>query len=205
MEEEISKKDDIYQQIKDDIMTGVIKPGEVLKEGLLAQKYNVSKTPVREALCILAFENLLQVLPRAGYLVKAVTVKDVIETFQLRQLLEEEATALATMRITEEEIQELEKNLDYSGLVIEKGTAWNRRFHLVIAHACGNSRIERAIRQVYDEVDRIILLDPKLISSDDSNEHAIIIEAMRARDPNAARASMHRHLEKVRERVLRRL
>lgn len=205
MYDEISKKDGIYQLIKNDIMTGLVKPGEVMKEGVLAQKYQTSKTPVREALCILAFENLVQVLPRAGYLVKSITIKDVIEVFQLRQLLEEEAAALATKYITEEEIQELEKNFDYSGLVLQKGPAWNRQFHLLIAHACGNSRIEHTIQQVYNEVDRIILLDPMLIRGDDLSEHICIVQAMRERDPESARVCMRAHIEKARERVLGRL
>jgi GntR family transcriptional regulator, rspAB operon transcriptional repressor len=202
MDSDISKKEGVYQLIKDDILKGVIKSGEVLKEGELAKQYHVSKTPVREALCILAFENMVQALPRTGYMVKAITVRDVIETLQVRQLLEEEAAALAAQRITEEEIIELEKLLDYSGLVLETGTEWNKRFHLIIAHACGNSRLERVILQIYDEVARISLLDPYLIKSDASNEHILIVKAMRERDSETARACMHAHIEKVRERVL---
>jgi len=205
MENELSKKDGVYQLIKEDILKGVIKSGEVLKEGQLARQYQVSKTPVREALCILAFENLVQVLPRTGYLVKAITVKDVLETFQLRLLLEEEAVGLAVKYITEDEIREMEKLLDYSSLVLEQGMSWNKRFHMIIAHACGNSRLERAIRQNYDEVDRIVLLDPYLLGLDGTNEHEYIVKALREHDPESARVCMRAHIEKVRERVLGRL
>jgi GntR family transcriptional regulator, rspAB operon transcriptional repressor len=204
MENEVSKKDGVYLQIKADILKGVIKAGDVLKESGLAQQYNVSKTPVREALCILAFENLVQALPRAGYLVRAITVKDVIETFQLRLLLEEEAAGLAVKLITDSEIQELEGMLDYSGLVLEKGTAWNKRFHLIVAHASGNSRLERTIKQIYDEVDRMTLLDPMLIRGD-TDEHKCIVKAMREHDPQMARKCMRAHIEMARDRVLGRI
>jgi GntR family transcriptional regulator, rspAB operon transcriptional repressor len=202
---DLSKKDGVYQLIKDDILKGVIKPGDILKEGVLAQQYQVSKTPIREALCILAFENLLQTLPRTGYIVKAITMRDVIETLQVRLLLEEEAAALAAQRITGEEILELEKLLDYSGLVLENGTTWNKRFHFIIAHACGNSRLERIIHQIYSEVARISLLDPYLVKSDAPNEHVCIVKAMHEHDSESARACMRAHIEMVRDRILRRL
>jgi|WetSurMetagenome_2_1015567.scaffolds.fasta_scaffold385921_2 GntR family transcriptional regulator, rspAB operon transcriptional repressor len=205
METEISKKDGVYLQIKGDILKGVIKAGDVLKEGVLAQQYSISKTPVREALCILAFENLVQTLPRAGYIVKAISVKDVIETFQVRLLLEQEAASLAAKHITPAEISELEKLLDYSGLVLENGSAWNKKFHLIIAHACGNSRLERVIKQVYDEVERITLLDPMLIQGEASIEHFLIVKAMQEQDSESASAYMGKHIETVRERVLGRL
>lgn len=216
MNKDKSKKEGVYQLIKDDILKGVIKSGEVLKEGALAQQYQVSKSPVREALCILAFENIVQPLPRTGYMVRTITVRDVIETLQVRQLLEEEAAALAAQRITEEEILELEKLLDYSGLIqdkqsdpsrvsLENGTAQNKHFHLAIAHASGNSRLERVILQIYDEVARISLLDPYLVRDDGNVEHLSILKAIRNHNSEMARSCMSAHIEKVRERVLGRL
>ncbi len=205
MDEELSKKEEVYQSIKNDIMTGVVKPGEVIKEGLLAKKYNTSKTPVREALCILAYENMLQVLPRAGYLVKPITIKDVIEVFDLRELLEVKAAALAAKYITPREIHALEKYLDYSDVVLETGASWNREFHCIIARACGNSRLERMIRLLYDEVNRIILLDPELVSGDDIQAHVCIVDALKRQDSADSAACMLSHIVGARERVLGRL
>src|SRR6187399_774147 len=98
----ISKKVEVYGSIRQDIISGTLKQGEIINEGLLAQKYSVSRTPAREALLTLVAEGLLSSLPRAGYMVTPVTIRDVQEAFHLREILEVEATRLAAQQITPE-------------------------------------------------------------------------------------------------------
>lgn len=80
-----------------------------MNEAALAAKYGVSKTPVREALTMLAFEEWVTSLPRTGYVVTEISMRDIQESYHLRTLLEVEAAALAAGRITADQINQLEK------------------------------------------------------------------------------------------------
>lgn len=65
---ELSKKHEIYEAIREEIIARELEPGSIINEGVLAKKHGVSRTPVREALLMLAVENLVNPLPRAGYI-----------------------------------------------------------------------------------------------------------------------------------------
>lgn len=107
-----SKTKVLYQQVRDKIVSGEIKPGAILTEAGLSDEYGVSKAPVREALVLLGHEGLVESMPRIGHVVATFTVQDVLETFHLRSILEAEAAGLAAERITEEAIAALLKNVD---------------------------------------------------------------------------------------------
>ncbi|WP_394162522.1 GntR family transcriptional regulator, partial [Galactobacter valiniphilus] len=79
--------------LRDRVITGVLAPGTVVIEPALAQEFQVSKTPVREALQRLTHEGLFEVLPKRGYLVRAMTQADLHDVVELRELLEPVAAA----------------------------------------------------------------------------------------------------------------
>ena len=93
-----SKTNVLYQQVRDKIVSGEIKPGAILTESGLSDEYGVSKAPAREALVLLGHEGLVESMPRTGHVVATVTVQDVLETFHLRSILEAEAAGLAAIR-----------------------------------------------------------------------------------------------------------
>jgi len=74
----------LYDQIKKDIITGRLPPGEQLNEGLIAERYDVSKTPVREALTSLHQSNLVEYRPNKGFFVTPITLRDIHEIFEAR-------------------------------------------------------------------------------------------------------------------------
>lgn len=159
----VSKRDEVYCAIKRDLIRGVLKPGEILNEAGLAEKFGVSKSPVREALGTLAFEQLVNPLPRAGYSVAHISLRDVQEMFALREMLEVECAGLAAERIGNDEIQVLEgrgprydedPSLDYLDV--------NHEWHLTIARIAGNKRYIELVERVLDDMSRVLILDPKL-------------------------------------------
>lgn len=199
---ELSKKNEIYYALRQSIISGKAQPGEILNEGTLGVHYGVSRTPVREALLMLTFEGLVSALPRAGYMVTHITVRDVHEAFHLREVLELEATRLAAQRITDEEIQALEA---YKiGIPYELNTAYNREFHAIIAKASGNGRLTELILQLIDEMERMLIYDPALSYPNVPDEHDHIVLALQKHDPEGAQAAMKRHIDAVKTRVLQR-
>jgi len=115
-----SKTKVLYQQVRDKIVSGEIKPGAILTEARLSDEYGVSKAPAREALVLLGHEGLVESMPRTGHVVATFTMQDVLETFHLRSILEAEAAGLAAERITDEGIAALLKNTDEEFAVSER-------------------------------------------------------------------------------------
>jgi len=197
-----SKKSEIYEILRQNIINRTVEPGTILNEGTLAKQYGVSRTPVREALLMLAVENLVNPMPRAGYLVTELTIRDVQESFHLRELLECEATRLAAARIDETALEHLS--------AIEIGipphvTEMNRDFHLTIARASGSQRLLRLIEQSLDEMERMLNRDPYMIEPPQTyTGHGEIIRALLQRDAEGAQEAMSRHLVNTKMRVLER-
>lgn len=193
-------REQVYEGVKDAIVSGALRPGDIINEAQLAKDYGISRTPVREALCLLSFQGLLQPLPRTGYIVSPLTVRDIQEAYHLRLLLEVEAIGLAVERITEEEIRQLERLAD--GRTGPEMRIVNREFHSLIADASGSGRLARLIRQLLDEMDRMLYLDPHISAPTGPYEHTDMVDALRRRDKKTAQQAMRRHIEEGRARLL---
>jgi DNA-binding GntR family transcriptional regulator len=191
-----SLKQEVYDGIRQDILSGTFLPGDLLTERELAAKYGVSKTPVREALSLLEQDELLRAIPRAGYMVTRLTFRDLQEVHQLRATLEAMAARLAAQRITDEELEELERLTSTSDP--EEARLFNRQFHSVVAQASGNSRLAKMIEQLLDDTDRWAALEvAELTPAVLLIGHRAELEALRTRDPDTAEEAMREHVERV--------
>ena len=100
----------VSETLRQAIQDGVLKPGERLMEIPLAEELGVSRTPIREAIRKLELEGFVVMIPRRGTYVANISLKDITQVFEIRSALEELAAGLAAERITEEEIETLERN-----------------------------------------------------------------------------------------------
>ena len=138
----------VYHDIYSDIINGVITTNDILSEGRLAEKYGVSRAPVREALISLCNECLLQNIPRTGYKVVHILPREAEELIELRRVLELHLLSAAFDRMTEEDIAALEEvhlnNRKEEALKTRVQDHWERnmRFHLKLAEMGGNSRMK---------------------------------------------------------------
>jgi len=205
-----TKKDRVYTLVKDAIISGDLEAGHIFSIDELSQRFKSGKTPTREALIVLTHEGLIDPIPRSGYLVTPITIKDVLEIFHLRTILEVEAIGLAVGRITEDHLAALRSSLGeeaaLSRTMLGKGSyrrayELNKEFHLAIAQASGNSRLMRLIEQHIDEMERILARDPYII---EPQQHVGIIEALERRDKAAAQLTMRQHLEETKVRLMSR-
>ena len=110
MPKTISKKEKAYQAIKQAIIAGQLEPAKIYSIAELSEAFEVGRTPAREALVILASEGLIDPIPRSGYLIKPLSIHDLLDIFHLRSVLEVEGVGLAAGRITENDILLLEEN-----------------------------------------------------------------------------------------------
>ncbi|MCX6079734.1 MAG: GntR family transcriptional regulator [Chloroflexi bacterium] len=202
-----TKKALIYEQLKSDIISGNIRSGEILNEADLANRYGTGKTPTREALLLLTHENLLDSMPRMGYMVSRLTTKDLLEIYYLRSILETEAVGLAVDRITPEDIAHLEQNNQLESQIFSQGSGrmnaqayqLNREFHQIISHAAGNTRLEKIIIDLINDLERALSFDPYIA---DPAQHTELIESLKTGSKTRAQDAMKVHLAETRMRIL---
>src|SRR6188508_3842037 len=104
-----TKADDLALALEEAIVSGEIAPGTVLRQEQLSERYQVSRTPVREALRRLAALGLVSFVPNRGVRVRTITLDELHEAFLVRAELESLATEIAASKFTGEDLQELEE------------------------------------------------------------------------------------------------
>lgn len=183
-----SLKDKLYAEIKGDILTGKYEAHERLVLAALAEQYGVSKTPARDALQALHREGLVEIIPRVGYFVTAMTLKDMVDIFELRRVLECAAVELAIQRITDDEIDQLAAiDLNYTPGDLESCVRYlrhHREFHYRMASASGNTWLANYVGELLDHVQRFIFVHLNMRDWNDDlrEEHDRLIQALRDRD-----------------------
>jgi DNA-binding GntR family transcriptional regulator len=187
-----TSKSRIYSDLRRSIGVGSRRPGERLELDKLAHGYGTSITPVRDALQMLSQEGLVTIKPRSGYFVTQITLKQLRDMLELREILEVAAIERAVDRVTEEELAQLEHV--HSGYIDEGDDSYirymgeNRRFHYLIARATGNLELAESLGRLHDRLLRFMILCR--VGETLERRHAIVIEALRSRDIKAARQTI---------------
>jgi len=200
-----SARDLIYTQLRRSIVMSHRRPGERLNLHALAEGFGVSITPVREALQMLDQEGLVSTKPRSGYYVTHLTLKELLDWLDLREILEVGAVERAVTRITEEQLEELEQvHTGYSGddeESLERYIKENRRLHCLIAEASGNRQLTEMLGHVHDRLARFMVASHGGQSMLEF-KHERLIEALRNRDLATALQAMLNELDEMREETL---
>jgi DNA-binding GntR family transcriptional regulator len=207
MGEKSSLTEQIYFKIKEMILYGNLKSGELLTVGEIAENYNISRTPVREAFTTLKHDGLLEVLPHKGYLVSRVDLKDLEDLFDVRIILEGGSAELAAINATKEMIEQLEQQAmiefsedDTKNIIFSMKT--NLNFHTLVAKASKNDRLVNLVANCINHMQRVLYWDLKsssIISM--KNEHMEFVELIKKRDPINAKKFMIEHIESSRSRI----
>src|SRR4051812_41585513 len=142
-------------------MRCAIEPGAEVSESQLALRYGLGKAAIRAALMRISQEGLAVALPRRGYQIAPVTIRDVREVFQLRALLEPHAVRLAVLKIDTARLRELDA-LCAAGYTPgdrvseEAFLKANREFHTHLIAGCGNERLLRLLDDIIDQMERLL-------------------------------------------------
>ena len=192
----------VLEAIREAIKNGTLQPRERLMEIQLADDLGVSRTPVREALRKLEQEGFIVMVPRKGAYVSDLSMKDVADVFEIRAALDGLAGGLAAERITEEELELMER------MLVEKGEAINQndidklveadtRFHEAMYMASRNERLSNIISNLREQIQRFRLTSLSVPGrrEDSLKEHRQILEAIQARDIQLARQLAQEHIE----------
>lgn len=206
---DISLAESAYARLRQEILTCDLTPGQVVSERELARRYDMSKTPIREALSQVCHDGLMQRLPGRGYMVAPITVKDIQDIFDLRLILELVAAKRSAENPSLEHIAMLKElaGVRYNPDDRESHIAFlqtNRTFHLTLAEATGNQRLVDRLEELLIEMDRIFHLGLRLRDSSDEmvREHQEVVAALEIGDVEAIQDSITRQIIASRDRVM---
>ena len=193
--------DTLRDQLEQDIVTGALRPGARLEEQSLAARFGVSRTPIRETLMQLATAGLVTLQSRRGAFVASLSLKEIIERFEVMATLEGACGALAARRIGDEERQELLEAHEACAREASGGDAdayyyVNERFHHLIYAACHNAFLIEQARQLHDRLKpyRRLQLRARSRVASSLAEHQEIMDAIFAGDGAKAERLLKDHV-----------
>ncbi|WDD92072.1 GntR family transcriptional regulator [Burkholderia sp. FERM BP-3421] len=197
----------IAASLRELIVDGTLASGERLVERDLADRFEVSRIPLREAIQRLAREGLVTLQRNRGATVRELSAADVGEIYDLRVLLEGDAIRRAVKRMDDEALARatlVHQLLGTADTPARQG-ALNREFHELLYAPCGNARQLVAIHELRAQVERYERLHHTLLADTPAfqHEHAQILDACRARNARRAQALTAAHLDSARAIVLR--
>ena len=205
-------RDVVFNNIKDGILTGRLRPGERLLENQLADELGVSRTPIREALRMLELENLVDLIPRKGAQVKKMSEKDIKDILEIRKVLDELAAGLAAENITKQEIAELKKLHSDFVEAFERGDREavleaDTKFHDVIFNTTKNDKLIQIISNISIQIYRYRIAYLKLLTSIavPTQQHLELIKAFEKRDVQKAKKVSGEHIDDQAREILKSL
>ncbi|MBC5783744.1 GntR family transcriptional regulator [Ramlibacter sp. USB13] len=190
--------EEVAELIRQRIFRRELEPGSWIDEVKLAQEYGISRTPLREALKVLAAEGLVTMKVRRGAYVTEVSERDLAEVYHLLALLESDAAAVVAERASDAEVKELQAlHAELAGAVADRDRffAVNERFHMRLLEIAGN----RWRNQMVADLRKVMKLNRQhsLLKSgrveESLAEHAAVMQALAARDAEGTRARMQEH------------
>ena len=210
--EESSLTEQVYRNLRNGIITGAIRSGTRLVETALASEMKVSRTPVREALQKLALEGFLYSIPRAGYIVEETSESDIKDLFTTRTAIEKIAVKWAIEKITPEELQRLEMNLQKTNDILKSGATesmmdLDAEFHQIIYRAARSKTLYKISQTLSDHTLRFRLacIHVPELAERARQGHMKIFQAIQTRDSTAAEEMVEDHLDTVTKDILNHL
>ncbi|MGD0585054.1 MAG: GntR family transcriptional regulator [Oryzomonas sp.] len=202
MEKHLTLREKILENIRDAIISGAIKAGSRVSEPDLAERYGISRTPIREAFRQLESEGYLTVIPRRGAVVSVFSEKDVEEFYAIKSILEGYAARRACEKLTAKELDRLQAINDRladlaSHNDIKAFFKIHNDFHDVFIKAADNEKLRELISSLVTRFQRLRLMSISLPGRMDISvqEHEKIIEAFRRKDSETAEMLVRKNAE----------
>jgi DNA-binding GntR family transcriptional regulator len=209
MNEVTSLAHQAYTALKKDILTCELDPGSTIAQSQLVKRFDFGLTPVREALKRLEQEGYVQSIPRYGYLITPITLKDVEDLYDLRLILEQSAVRMAIQRASDEQLAQIQEKAGFTyqfknRLSYLQFLEHNISFHVSIALASRNRKLAEMLATVLNEMTRIFNLGLDLRDSAEEmrNEHIVLAAAVSKRDIQQAEQVVHDQIVLSRQRVV---
>lgn len=206
--------DEVYDLIKGKLIKLDFRPGQLLSEKEIISKFKLTRSPFRKAILKMEKDGIVEIIPRKGVFFKFLSIKDVIEIFQVREALEGLAAYLATDHVSLDDLKIFEDRYlkilqDYNNEEPKDVFDLGIRFHELVVHCSANHRISDILKglKVQLEICRIFFLHQNTSlqptrSIESIKEHLEIIKAFKRKDATLAERRMRNHIANAKKYVL---
>lgn len=194
-----SRSEIAYQQLKKAIQSGALAPGTRIRETEIAERFHISRTPVRDAIRRLETDGLISFVPRQGAVISQLDHQETMELYDLREVLEGTAAGFAARHASAAEIAELEDLVASEEAIREDPgqlADLNRIFHSALYRAAHNRYLERALLNLRDSMALLGGTSLRVTGRYETahGEHTDLITAIARRDSEAAEAAARTHI-----------
>jgi DNA-binding GntR family transcriptional regulator len=197
----VRASDKLIKQLKHEIFSGLLKPGDQLEEADLAARFSVSRTPIPEAIRSMVDCGLLETRPRKGAMVRVLTAKELNDLFEVAAELEGMACRLASEMLTQSDKKAIQAGLELCRIAAEAEdipayAQANLTFHAAIHQACGNAWLIEQLEQIQARINVYRLMPYEVVGRlvKSLAEHEEISEAIFAKDGFRANTLMRDHM-----------
>jgi len=196
-----SKKAIVYENLKSRIIKNLINPGEPLGEGVLSKELKISKTPIREASQQLEKEGFVENIPGKGSFVSRISIQDIREIFEIREILECEVVKRAALKSDPDRVESIKKKFEAESNGDKNSRDHFRagdRIHTFVFESFGNKRLLEYYKRLQEHIIRMRFNFFSELHQERSEqsyrEHLEIMDALIAQDPQRAEKAMREHL-----------
>jgi DNA-binding GntR family transcriptional regulator len=211
-DEYLPLRDVVFNTLRQEILTGKLKPGERLMEIHLANKLGVSRTPIREAIRKLELEGLVIMIPRRGAEVAQITLKSLEDVMEVRRALDVLAIELACDRMTDEDIEKLhEACASFDVAVTSKDTRQiaeaDVNFHDIIVLSTNNSRLIQLVNNLSEQMYRYRFEYLKDDTTHETlkQEHLEMYQSIVRKDKVTAAKAVRQHIDNQEKAIIKQL
>ncbi len=205
-------QEQVYQSLRQAILSGELASGDRLVETKLGKKLQVSRTPIREALRLLQHDNLVSVGEGGALFVTKLSQDDADQLYDCRIALEQQVVIGACQRASQEQLAELAAMVDKAEKLVQGNPSkltqfqmlnLDYQFHRLLAHSSGNLWLETLLDQVFDKMQllRIQTLNQDPTVLEIRIEHRQVYEAVAAKQIDQALQAINNHLTASKQRV----
>lgn len=204
-----SKKEKIYMQLKNDIISQRLREGQQVTEEEIVKRFNISRTPVREIFRKLEHDGLVKNIPYKGTYVSDLKREDIEEILEIRYALESFAAKCAAEKVDKEGIKKLTELESQFKIAVKTQNSvlsfeMDTKLHELILEIAGNNRIHNIITNLVGQIHRIRFISGHMPGrmNTTANEHFEIIKAIKKKDPELAQTTMQIHIANTKSLLL---
>jgi DNA-binding GntR family transcriptional regulator len=200
----------IAERLREEVLTGRLAAGERVSQEALAERYAVSRVPVRDALRILHGEGLVSADPRFGTTIAPLTTHDLDELYEMRVALEPATSRLATPHLRPQDFEEMRSHLDVMRTSELSSPPWfdaHAAFHRTLNERSGRARMCALVDRLRAQTERYVRVYHELEwpSEELIDDHARVLAAAEGGDPEVVADVVRDHLQVVRRRIFQHL
>jgi DNA-binding GntR family transcriptional regulator len=211
-DEYLPLRDVVFNTLRQEILTGKLKPGERLMEIHLANKLGVSRTPIREAIRKLELEGLVIMIPRRGAEVAQITLKSLEDVMEVRRALDVLAIELACERMGDEDLEKLRQACENFNVAVETKDTRNIAeadvaFHDLIVLSTGNTRLIQLVNNLSEQMYRYRFEYLKDETTHDTlkAEHLKMYQSIVKKDKDTAAKTVVQHIDNQEKAIIKQL